>query len=188
MIYAGDTDSVVDEIEDFVTGQRPTRTIERVLMTVLFTDIVGSTSLLSEIGDVEWSKLIRFHDQLTRNEVARYGGRLSQTTGDGALATFDGPTTAISCAKSISSRLSQHDSRLRIRASVHTGECHRQGEELRGVAVHLGARLLDHAEADEIATSRTVRDLSAGSEFEFSDIGSFALKGIPGEWNVLKVR
>ena len=187
VMFAGDSDAVVDEIAAFVTGERPTAVVERVLMTVMFTDIVGSTALLSKIGDSEWSKLLGFHDQVTQEEIARHGGRLSGTTGDGSLAAFDGPTAAIRCAKSIGRRLGEGHGELKIRASVHTGECHRQGKELSGVAVHLGARLLDHAGAGEIAASRTVRDLTVGSAFKFTGLGSFELKGIPGEWEIFKV-
>lgn len=182
VIFAGDQTQLLDEIEEFVTGVRPTPPSERVLLTVLFTDIVGSTAIATEMGDNRWKELLQQHDAEVRKELSRYKGTEVKMTGDGFLAAFDGPTRAMQCAIAIRERLTKVD--LNIRASVHTGECERRGKDLSGIAVHLASRLLDHAQAGEILTSRTVKDLVVGSGMAFEERGEATLRDVPGSWEL----
>lgn len=182
--YAGDQDGVVDEIEEFLTGIRPARRADRVLATVLFTDLVGSTALAASLGDAAWRSRLEQHHAIVRGELARFRGEEMTSTGDGFLATFDGPARAVRCAAAIRDELGKAG--LAVRAGLHTGEVERMGDNVGGVAVHLGSRVVSLANGGEILTSRTVKDLVAGSGIVFEDWGSRDLKGL-GEWQVYRV-
>jgi class 3 adenylate cyclase len=184
-IFADDVDAIADEIEDFVTGVRPLPRQERVLATVLFTDVVGSTERAAALGDQAWHRLLERHNELLRAEIRRFGGREISTAGDGFLVTFDSPRRAIECARAAGSAVRAIG--LEIRAGVHTGEIELAGDDVRGLAVHIGARIAGLAGGGEIFVSSTVRDLVAGSGLEFSDRGEQALKGVPGTWRVYEV-
>jgi len=185
MIWAGDPTQLLDEIEEFVTGVRPHQHSDRVLLTVLFTDIVGSTSIATDIGDTRWKELLQRHDDAFRQELQRYGGTEIKTTGDGFLATFGGPTSAVLCAVAMRGRMA--DIGLEIRAGVHTGECERRGDDVSGIAVHLTSRLLDHAPTGGVVVSRTVKDLTVGSGITFEDREEVTLRDIPGSWQLFEV-
>jgi pimeloyl-ACP methyl ester carboxylesterase len=185
-LWGGDTDAVIDEVEEFLTGVRPVRELDRVLATVLFTDIVGSTQKAVELGDWRWRELLSEHDTTVRRELARFRGREVDTAGDGFLATFDGPARAVRCATAIRESVGQLG--LDVRAGVHTGECELDGKKVRGIAVHTGARVAALAGAGEVLVSSTVKDLVAGSGLEFEDRGAHELKGVPGEWRIYAVR
>ena len=182
LIYAGDTDAVLDEIEEFLTGVRQQPPSERILATILFTDIVGSTARAAELGDRRWRQLLQQHDEAVREVLRRHGGIEVDTTGDGFLAMFDGPTRAIRCAIAVRDRLAAMG--IAMRASVHTGECEKRGSDLSGLAVHIASRMLDHAGAEDILVSRTVRDLTIGSGLELAGRGEHALRDIPGQWEL----
>jgi pimeloyl-ACP methyl ester carboxylesterase/class 3 adenylate cyclase len=170
-------DEVVDEIEEFLTGVRPTSIGDRVLATILFTDLVGSTERVGSLGDRVWAELLERHHSLVRGEVARFGGEEIDTAGDGFLVLFDGPARAIRCATAIRDRLA--DIGLEVRAGVHTGEVERpRGGGPRGIAVHVGARIAGAGSAGDVLVSATTRDLVAGSGLEFADHGEVELKGI----------
>ena len=158
IIWGDGQDRLVEEIERFVTGVHPTRSYERALVTVLFTDIVGSTRLAAEKGDQQWKELLQKHNDLVRNEIRRHGGTEVKSTGDGFLASFTGPTLAIRCAAAI--RAATKSLGISIRASIHTGECNVSGGDISGLAVHLASRLLSHADAEEVVVSRTVKIFS----------------------------
>jgi pimeloyl-ACP methyl ester carboxylesterase len=181
-ISAGNTDEIADEIEEFLTGSRPTPHLDRVLATVLFTDIVGSTKRAAELGDRRWRDLLRAHDRAVRSELERYRGREVDTAGDGFLATFDGPARAVRCA--ISAGRTVRELGIEIRAGIHTGECELDGSKIRGIAVHTGARIASLARPGEVLLSHTVKDLVAGSGLEFDDRGLHELKGVPGQWRL----
>jgi pimeloyl-ACP methyl ester carboxylesterase len=185
MLWAGDTDAIADEIEEFLTGVRPAPELDRVLATVLFTDVVGSTQKAAEVGDRRWRELLASHDVAVRRQLERFRGREVDTAGDGFLATFDGPARAVRCATAI--RDAVHTLSLDVRAGVHTGECELDGEKVRGIAVHTGARVAALAGPGEVLVSSTVKDLVSGSGLEFEDRGEHALKGVPGEWNLYAV-
>ena len=185
VIWGDGQDRLVAEIEEFVTGVRPQQSTERALVTVLFTDIVGSTQLVAEKGDQRWRDLLQKHHDVARTAFRQYGGGEVKTTGDGFLVTFLGPTPAINCVKSMRDRLEPLG--LRIRAGIHIGECNVRGDDLSGLAVHLASRLLSKANPGEIVVSRTVKDLLVGSEFQFGEKGTASLKGIPGEWQIYDV-
>ncbi|MEP7040209.1 MAG: alpha/beta fold hydrolase [Chloroflexota bacterium] len=180
-----DADQIVDEVEEFLTGVRPGPEPDRVLATVLLTDIVGSSERAAEIGDRRWRELLEAHHALVRRELARWRGHEVDTAGDGFLATFDGPARAIRCACAIRDGL--HALGLEIRAGLHTGECEIIGGKVGGIAVHTAARVAARAASGEVLVSGTVRDLIAGSGIELEDRGVHALKGIPGEWPLLAV-
>jgi class 3 adenylate cyclase len=184
-LWAGDTDAIVDEVEEFLTGVRRGPEPERVLATVLFTDIVGSTHLAARLGDRRWRELLHTHQDVVRHELDRFRGREVDTAGDGFLATFDGPARAIRCACAIRDRMGPLG--LEIRGGVHTGECELVNGSVRGIAVHTGARIAAEARADEVLVSQTVRDLVAGSGIEFDDRGESELKGIQGRWRLYAV-
>lgn len=175
-------DRAINEIREFLTGHRGPIIPDRVLATVLFTDIVGSTERASSMGDASWRQLLDSHNSVIRSELQRFGGVEVNTTGDGFLATFDGPARAIQCAQEMSRQLNQH--LIEIRAGVHTGEVERLGDDIAGIAVHIGARIAGLADANEVLVSGTVRDLVSGSGLEFTDRGKHQLKGVPGEWQV----
>ena len=179
-----DYDALVEEIEEFVTGTH-TVDIQRVLTTVLFSDIVGSTRRAVEVGDHRWRELLDEHDRLVRAELSRYRGQEVNTTGDGFFATFDGPGRAIRCAVAITQAAQAVG--LQIRAGVHTGECEVHHDNLVGIAVNIGARVADLAAPGQVVATSTVRDLVAGSGIEFTDLGAHSLKGVPGAWNLLAV-
>jgi pimeloyl-ACP methyl ester carboxylesterase len=181
----GKDQEIIDEIEEFLTGTRLQHEIDRVLKTVLFTDIVGSTERAARIGDNRWRELLDAHDEAVRKELGRFGGHELDTTGDGFLVSFDGPARAIRCAQAIAS--SANAIGLEIRAGLHSGECELRGEGLAGLAVHIGARVAALAGPSEVLTTSTVRDLVTGSGIEFEDRGTQLLKGVPGEWQVLSV-
>ena len=186
MPWLGDQGAILDEIEEFLTGVRPHPSLDRVLATVLFTDIVGSTERAAELGDRRWKDLLDRHNALVRTELGRFRGRELGTAGDGFLATFDGPARAIACAASIRDQVRVLG--LEIRAGLHTGELELDGSEIRGIAVHTGARVAAKAGPGEVLASSTVRDLVAGSGLEFEERGTHELKGVPGEWMLYAVR
>jgi pimeloyl-ACP methyl ester carboxylesterase len=178
-------DQVVDEIQEFLTGVRPERVpdVDRVLATVLFTDIVGSTGKAARLGDRGWQALLDAHDGAVRAEIGRAQGREVNHTGDGFVAAFDGPARAIRCAQAITAAARRIG--LAVRTGLHTGECTVRGEELSGLALHIGARVGALAGAGEVLVTSTVRDLVLGSDFRFEDRGVQALRGVPGEWRIL---
>jgi pimeloyl-ACP methyl ester carboxylesterase len=180
--FTGNTDEVVDEIEEFLTGARTSPDPDRRLATVLITDIVGSTARAAELGDTRWRALLDEHDTIVRQELARFGGREIDTTGDGFLATFDGPGRAIRCAGAIRDALARTG--LAVRAGVHTGEVEVRGERIGGLAVHIGARVAATGDDGDIVVSNTVKDLLAGSGLTFADRGEHELKGVPGTWRL----
>jgi class 3 adenylate cyclase len=172
-------------IEEFLTGVRRTVPSTRVLATVLFTDIVASTERASQLGDRRWRELLEVHDDLGRRLVEQEGGRVVKTTGDGLLATFDGPGRAIACALVLRDQLGEID--LRIRAGLHAGEVELRGDDVGGIAVHLAARIMAEAGPGEVLVSRTVRDLVAGSGRTLTDRGTRRLKGVEGDWQLFAV-
>jgi class 3 adenylate cyclase len=181
-LRVGDTEAILDEIEEFLTGARPTPEPDRVLATVLFTDIVRSTEHATRLGDHRWRELLEEHHALVRRELARHRGREIDTAGDGFLATFDGPARAVRCAKAIGRNVRTLG--LEIRAGLHTGECELAGDRVVGIAVHTGARVMAQAGPGEVLVSSTVKDLVAGSGLQFEDRGVHVLKGVPGEWRL----
>jgi len=183
--WVGDANSILGEIEAFLTGARREidPDLDRVLATVLFTDIVGSTTRVVELGDRAWKDLLTQHHLLVREQLRRHRGREINTAGDGFLAAFDGPARAVRCGQAIADSVKKLG--IHIRAGVHTGECEVMGEELGGIAVHIGARIGALAAADQVLVSSTVRDLVAGSGLSFEDRGTHTLKGVPGEWHLL---
>ncbi|HJU37726.1 MAG TPA: adenylate/guanylate cyclase domain-containing protein [Gaiellaceae bacterium] len=181
-ISAGDTDAIADEIEEFLTGTRPVPEPDRVLATVLFTDLVGSTARAAELGDRRWRDLLAAHDASVRRELERFRGREVDTAGDGFFATFDGPARAVRCALSIGEAVRELG--VEVRAGVHTGECELDGPKVRGIAVHTGARIASLAGPGEVLVSQTVKDLVSGSGLAFEDRGARELKGVPGEWRI----
>jgi class 3 adenylate cyclase len=184
--WVGDTDAFLGEVEEFLTGGRHQESdadLDRVLATVLFTDIVGSTQRAVELGDHAWKDLLTHHNAAVREQLQRYRGREISTSGDGFFAVFDGPARAVRCAQAIAQAVKKIG--LQIRAGVHTGECHLLGENVGGIAVHTGARISALAAAGEVLVSSTVRDLVAGSGIQFEPRGSHFLRGIPGEWQLL---
>jgi class 3 adenylate cyclase len=183
--YLGDADAVLDEVEEFLTGVRPPPERERVLATVLFTDIVGSTERASRIGDRAWTELLARHHAVVREELGRFRGREIDTAGDGFLATFDGPARAVRCATAIVAAMPGIG--LQVRAGVHTGEIELIGPGVGGIAVHIGARVAALAGPSEVLVSGTVRDLVAGSGIEFESRGEASLKGVPGQWRLFSV-
>jgi class 3 adenylate cyclase len=185
LLWSGDQDALLAEIEHFVTGSRPAPRHDRVLATVLFTDIVSSTDRAAEIGDARWRELLAEHDQLVRRALDRFEGREIKTTGDGFLATFDGPARAIRCAEAIHESLHAID--VDVRAGLHTGEIDLVDGDVGGIAVHLGARVMAAAGAGETVVSSTVKDLVVGSEIAFEDRGEHDLKGVPGRWRLFTV-
>jgi class 3 adenylate cyclase/predicted alpha/beta hydrolase len=183
--WVGDSASLVAEIQQFLTGSRATVDVERVLATVLFTDIVGSTERAVALGDRVWRDLLDRHHTIVRREIERHRGSEVDTSGDGFLATFDGPARAIRCAKGI--RDAVRSLGIEIRAGLHTGECERIDDKIAGIAVHTGARVMAQARPGEILVSSTVKDLVAGSGLDFREHGTHTLKGIPGEWRLFVV-
>jgi class 3 adenylate cyclase len=180
--FFGDQDTVLARTQEFLTGTVPEAEPDRVVLTVLFTDIVGSTARATELGDRRWRRLLEEHDTVVRANLARFRGREIETTGDGFLATFDGPARAIRAAVAMRDELAEVG--LHIRVGLHTGEVELDGNHIRGIAVHIAARVLSLAGDGELLCSRTVRDLVAGSGFRFDPRGSHRLKGVPDEWEL----
>jgi pimeloyl-ACP methyl ester carboxylesterase len=178
-------DGVTQEVEEFLTGSRPPSEVDRSLATLLFTDIVGSTDRAAKLGDQRWRELLEQHDSIVRRVVESFRGRLVDSTGDGVLASFDGPARAIRCARAIGEELSAIG--VEIRAGLHTGEVEARGQGLAGIAVHIGARVAALAGAGEVLVSRTVKDLVAGSGISFADHGVHELKGVPEKWHLFLV-
>ena len=176
--FSEDPDDVVDHIEEFVTGVPPIRQPNRTLATVLFTDIVGSTEHVTRLGDKEWMRRLDRHDDLVAEALRRYGGRKVNPTGDGMLATFDGPARGVRCAQAIIDAVQPLG--VEVRAGLHTGEVELRGHDIGGIAVHIGQRVSAMAGPGEVLVSRTVTDLVAGSGLEFEDRGECDLKGVPG--------
>lgn len=186
LYFVGNADQVLDAIEEFVTGMRPLPSPDRFLGTVLFVDVVGSTQLAARIGDSRFRELIDGFHQLVGRQLDRYEGRLVDTAGDGALALFDSPARAIACAEAV--RDGVRALGLQVRAGVHTGEMeHAPGGEVRGIAVHTGARVAALADPGEVLVSRTIRDLVAGAPIRLESRGAHQLKGVPGTWEVFAV-
>jgi class 3 adenylate cyclase len=180
-----DPDETIGEIREFLTGMREARTADRVLATVLFTDLVGSTAQAAELGDRRWRDLLEQHHASVRRELARFDGAEVDTAGDGFFATFDGPARAIRCAQTIVEGVRPLG--LDVRAGLHTGEVELADGKVAGIAVNIGARVAGQAVAREVLVSGTVKDLVAGSGLEFEDRGVATLKGIPGEWRLFAV-
>ena len=181
LIWA-DPDPILDVVEEFVTGVPPADVPDRVLTTVLFTDIVGSTETAAALGDAAWRRLLDRHDESVRRYLHRYRGREVKTTGDGFLAVFDGPARAVRCAQAIAEAVGALG--LQVRCGVHTGEVELRGDDVGGLAVHAGARIAALAGAGEVFVSRTVVDLVAGSGIAFEERGTHELKGVPGSWAI----
>jgi class 3 adenylate cyclase len=179
-------DIIADEIEEFMTGVRHRHEPDRALATVMFTDIVGSTERAAELGDSRWRDLLGNYYAVVRKELATFRGREVSTAGDGLLATFDGPARAIRCACSVRERVRPLG--LQVRTGLHTGECELIGDDVGGIAVHIGARVASTAAPDEVLVSSTVKDLVAGSNLQFVDRGAHNLKGVPGEWRLFVVQ
>lgn len=180
-----DPDTVIAEILEFVTGTRPRPTTNRVLATVLFTDIVDSTRIAAGLGDARWKACLDVHMRLAAIEVAGFGGRLIRSTGDGILATFDGPTRAVRCAQAIQDAVRSLG--LSLRAGCHTGEIEVDGDAIEGIAVHVGARVVALAGPSEVWVSSTVKELTVGSGIAYDDRGEHELKGITGQWHLYSV-
>jgi len=185
--FAGDSERLLNEAEDFITGSRLVPVLDRVLATVLFTDIVDSTSYATRLGDRRWREALNRYDELVLHHLERFRGRHVKGTGDGTLATFDGPARAVECARAIIHRV-KDDLGFHIRVGIHTGEVETRGDDVAGIAVHIAARVANRASADQIITSSTVKDLVVGSGIEFADQGEHELKGVPGAWRLFAVR
>jgi len=183
--FVGDWKSILDEVEEFLTGTRATSRPERVLATVLFTDIVDSTTKAAALGDREWRATLERHDDLVRRQLERFRGREIKQTGDGFLAAFDGPGRAVDCAVAVTKGAPSVG--VDVRAGVHTGECESRGDDLGGLAVHIGARIAAAAAPGEVLTSGTVKDLVVGSGLRFDDRGEHELKGVPERWRLFAV-
>ncbi len=181
----GDPDALIGEIEEFLTGRRQEREPDRMLATVLFTDICRSTERAAEMGDSAWRTLLTRHDELVRRELARHRGKEVKHTGDGFLATFDGPARGLRCAAAISEGVQSLG--IGVRAGVHTGELEVRNGDVGGLAVHIGARVMAQAQEHEVLASGTVKDLVVGSGLDFSDRGTHELRGVPGEWRLFAV-
>lgn len=183
--YRGDQDAVLGEIEEFLTGVRVPPPPDRVLATVLYTDIVGSTQTAAKVGDRRWREVLEQHETISEREIQRQRGRLIKSTGDGVLATFDGPARAVRCACAIRDAVPALE--IEIRAGIHTGEIELCGDDIGGIAVHIGQRVSSLAGPSEVLVSRTVVDIVAGSGLEFEDHGEHKLKGVPGSWKLFRV-
>jgi class 3 adenylate cyclase len=184
-LFAGDADLLIDEIESFLTGAQPSHHLDRVLATVLFTDIVDSTRRAAEMGDHAWRGLLDSHDEAATRLVDSHRGRLVKSTGDGLLATFDGPSRAIDCAVALVAAARRAG--IELRAGLHTGEIELRDEDVGGLSVHVAARVQSLADPGQVLVSRTVTELVAGSGLEFEDRGDHELKGVPGRWELFSV-
>jgi pimeloyl-ACP methyl ester carboxylesterase len=186
LVFLGDSETVLGEIQEFLTGVRPPAAPDTVLATVMFVDIAGSTERAAALGDARWRDLLTAFHQAVRQELERHRGRLIDTAGDGAFASFDGPARAIRCASAIRDRAATLG--VPVRAGLHTGECEIAGEKLAGVAIHIGARVAAFARPGEVVVSSTTKDLVAGAGLRFADRGVHTLKGVPGEWRLFAVQ
>ncbi len=184
--HAGDFGPILDHVEEFITGKREAAPTNRVLSTVLFTDIVGSTTTAASIGDARWLDLLGEHDRIVRSQLERFRGHEVGMTGDGCIATFDGPARAIACAIAITEAVSVVG--IPVRAGIHTGEVEIRNGDVGGLGIHIASRVMDKAERGGILVSGTVKDLVVGSGIEFKPCGVFDLKGVPGEWPLYEVR
>jgi class 3 adenylate cyclase len=183
LFFAGDYEPVINEVAAFLTGEPPHVEIDRVLTTVMFTDIVDSTRVAAELGDQRWHALLDSHDRVVRDQLRRFRGEEVNTTGDGFVARFDGPARGVRCALAITQDVRELG--IEIRSGLHTGECELRDGDIAGVAVHVAARISSRAAPSDVLVSRTVADLVAGSGLRFSDRGDHELKGVPGEWHIL---
>ena len=181
----GNATEIADAIEEFLTGSRPAVAVDRVLATVLFTDIVGSTEKAVALGDNRWHELLDSHHAVIRRNLTRFRGNEVKSTGDGIFATFDGPARGVRCACAIAEEIKPLG--IEVRAGLHTGECEKIGDDVGGIAVHIGARVAALAGAGEVLVSSTVKDLVAGSGLRFGDRSSQSLKGVPGKWRIFAV-
>ncbi len=179
-----DSDRILDEMEHFLTGETSTPSVERVLATVVFTDIVGSTARAQTLGDRAWGDLLDLHDKAVRKELARFRGNEVKWTGDGFLAAFDRPARAIQCALTIVNTVRALG--IEVRAGIHTGEVDFLKNDIRGIAVHIASRVADLANGGDVVVSRTVKDLVAGSGIAFQDYGTYELKGVPEQWMLFR--
>jgi class 3 adenylate cyclase len=179
-----DMETILSDIQEFITGERPTEASDRILSTVMFLDIVSSTERAAALGDAAWRNLLNSYYGVVRNELARFRGVETNTAGDGFLATFDGPARAVRCGLSIAQAVKQLG--IQVRVGVHTGECEMMGDNVGGIAVHIGARVMAKAEPGVVLVSSTVRDLAAGSGIGFEDHGVHELKGVPGAWQLCR--
>ncbi len=184
--WAGDWEPIADEIEEFLTGRHAAPRVDRALATVLFTDVVQSTSKTAALGDRRWRSLLDSFDERTSQEVTNWNGQVVKNTGDGHLATFTGPTSAIRCASAI--REAVRSLGVEVRSGLHSGEIEFRGKDVSGIAVNIASRVSALASGDEILVSRTVTDLVAGSGLEFDDRGEHELKGVPGRWQIYAVK
>ncbi|MGE0829107.1 MAG: adenylate/guanylate cyclase domain-containing protein [Hyphomonadaceae bacterium] len=184
--WTGNSEDVLSEVQEFITGARAERAAQSALITILCTDIVGSTQRAAELGDARWRSLLQRHDDIVASELRRFMGRPINSTGDGVLAAFDSPARSARAGIAIQQAVKSLD--LDVRAGVHTGECELRGGAPSGIALHIGARVAALAEAGEVLASRTVRDLAVGSGLSFFDRGEHHLKGVPGEWRVYAVK
>ncbi|MGO8797534.1 MAG: adenylate/guanylate cyclase domain-containing protein [Roseiarcus sp.] len=182
--WVGDVEAILGDIQEFVTGERDSAEpdIERILATVMFTDIVDSTRSVAEMGDQQWRRLLDSHDRIARQAIEKHRGNFIKSTGDGVLATFDGPGRAVRCALAFEAAAKQIG--LPLRAGLHTGEIELRGRDVGGVAVHAAARVMAHCAPSEVLVSRVVTDLVAGAGLKFSERGSHELKGLPGRWDL----
>jgi class 3 adenylate cyclase len=180
--HAGDIDAFLDPVEEFLTGSGESADDDRVLATVMFTDIVGATEYVDRVGDRAWRELLERHHAIVRKELNRYRGREIDTAGDGFFATFEGPARGVRCALAIRDAVKSLG--VEIRAGVHTGECEVVSDKVSGIAVHIGARVMSRARPSEVLVSRTVKDLVAGSGLDLVDSGRHTLKGVAGEWRL----
>jgi class 3 adenylate cyclase len=185
LFFAGESAPLLDSIEEFLTGRLPTPESDRVLAAVMFTDLVDSTAHAARVGDRRWRQVLTDHDAIVRQELERFRGREIKTTGDGFLATFDGPARAVRCACAI--RDAVRPLGLEVRVGVHTGEIEIRGDDVGGIGVHVAQRVQSLAKAGEVLVSETVPKLVVGSEIEFVDRGEHELKGVPGTWRLFEI-
>lgn len=187
LFWAGDSFAVLAEIEEFITGKRPSKIFDRILSTILFTDIVNSTIQLSAIGDEKWKEVLKAHNQIVRTELIKFNGKEIKNTGDGFLLTFDGPSRAIRCAEAIRNEVKKLN--IEITAGIHTGECELFDDgDIGGIAVHVAARVLNKAQPGQILITMSVKNLLAGTGLEFTDLGDFSLKGIDESYRLFALQ
>ena len=184
--WIGDSDAILGEIQEFLTGIRSPAPVDRVLATILFTDVVGSSQIATRLGDAKWAQTLIRHNQAIRRAIDRFGGKEIKSTGDGFLATFDGPARGIRCAVAI--RQSMRELEIPIRIGLHTGECEKLGSDIGGIGVHIASRVAAMSEEGTVLVTRTVKDLVSGSGVEFADRGEHSLRGVEGSWRLYEVR
>ncbi|MGH2393403.1 MAG: adenylate/guanylate cyclase domain-containing protein, partial [Candidatus Limnocylindria bacterium] len=184
LLWGGDQARTVAEIQEFITGVRPMHPTDRVLATVLFTDIVDSTARAAAMGERAWRQLLDRHDEIARAEVSRWIGQFIKSTGDGILATFDAPTRALRCAFDLRDAFGRLE--LEMRSAIHTGEIERREGDVGGIGVHIASRALAEAGSSQVVVTRTVRDLATGTDLAFAPLGSVSLRGVPGRWELFE--